>query len=56
MKFLMDENTMLIFFGCGQVKQNETDPLAALSPMQLIESAANEAIQDCGVGKTLIKF
>ena len=52
----MDENKIPILVGCGQITQNEPDLLAALSPMQLVESAAYEAIQDCSVGKSLIKL
>ena len=52
----MDENKIPILVGCGQITQNEPDPLAALSPIQLIVSAAYEAIKDCNIGKSLIKL
>lgn len=51
----MDADRTPILVGCGQVTQRETDPTAALSPLDLTAAAARQAADNAEAGAKLIE-
>ena len=51
----MDESRIPILVGCGQITQRESDPNAALSPIDLTADAARMAAEDSGAGNGLLQ-
>ncbi len=51
---LDDEHTPVLV-GCGQITQRESDPLAALAPLDLMAQAARLAADDSGAGARLLQ-
>jgi hypothetical protein len=51
----MDENTTPVLVGCGQFTQRESDPLAAMGPLDLMAKVASLAADDAGPGSRLIE-
>lgn len=50
----IDERTPILV-GCGQVTQRESDPRAALAPLDLMAQAARLAADDSGAGASLLQ-
>jgi acetyl-CoA C-acetyltransferase len=49
----MDENTIPILVGCGQITQRESDPRQAMSPLDITSAAAREAANDTEAGQAV---
>ena len=50
-----DESRIPVLVGVGQLTQRETDPQAALQPLDLMAQAARLAAQDSGAGSALLQ-
>lgn len=51
----MDDTRIPVLVGCGQVTQRESDPRAALQPLDLMARAARRAADDSGAGAALLR-
>ena len=51
----MDEHRIPVLVGVGQVTQRESDPRAALQPLDLMAAAAKQAADDSGAGARLLQ-
>lgn len=51
----MDEQRIPVLVGVGQVTQRESDPRAALQPLDLMAAAARQAADDSGAGARLLQ-
>lgn len=51
----MDDARIPVLVGCGQVTQRESDPRAALQPLDLMSQAARLAADDSGAGPRLLQ-
>ena len=51
---VVDESRIPILVGCGQITQRESDPMVAMSPMDLTAKASRMAAEDSGAGQALL--
>ena len=51
----MDEHRIPVLVGVGQVTQRESDPQAALQPLDLMAAAAKQAADDSGAGARVLQ-
>ena len=51
----LDDERTPVLVGCGQVTQRESDPRAALAPLDLMAQAARLAADDSGAGARLLR-